>query len=282
MAPERPVRGVPPVHLHVELAEPGVDAEAGLLRRVGVGVVDGHDVLREDDAALQFGGAGVGVAGEVDDSAGGPVMPPVGAGGGFDGGYGVGHGRDPEESVGEPRGEFNLAGVGTQQELVRGGLGQRCAGRPAGVNEVLGGIEGAVEVGEGGAAAGEHGGMGFGVRPVLIVGAEGVGCVGEGDAEFEAAGGDERRGDAGGDFVARGMRRGDDADGDAIDGEGTGENAGPEVEGLGDVFEVGDEDRRAVGVAHLQADAAEAEAIAGWRAGRPRRAWDGWCWRRER
>jgi hypothetical protein len=35
MAPERPVRGVPPVHLHVELAVPGVDAEAGLLRRPG-------------------------------------------------------------------------------------------------------------------------------------------------------------------------------------------------------------------------------------------------------
>ena len=54
------------------------------------GVVDGHEVLREDDAALQLGGAGVRVAGEVDDSAGGPVLPPVGARGGFDGGEGVG------------------------------------------------------------------------------------------------------------------------------------------------------------------------------------------------
>ncbi len=90
MAPERPVRGVPPVHLHVELAEPGVDAEASLLRWELPGVVDGHEVLRENDTALQLGGAGVRVAGEVDDSAGGPVLLPVGARGGFDGGEGVG------------------------------------------------------------------------------------------------------------------------------------------------------------------------------------------------
>ena len=80
---------MPPVHLHVELAEPGVDGEAGFLRRVGAGVVDGHDVLREDDAAFEFGGARVCVAGEIDGAAGGPVVLPVIAGGGFDDDEGI-------------------------------------------------------------------------------------------------------------------------------------------------------------------------------------------------
>ena len=84
MAPERPVCGMPPVHFHVELAVPGIDAEAGFLRREGLRIVDSHDVLREDDAAFELGGAGVGVAGEIDGSTSGPVVLPVGAGGGFD------------------------------------------------------------------------------------------------------------------------------------------------------------------------------------------------------
>ena len=92
---------------------------------------------------------------------------------------------------------------------MRRGFGENRAGRPAGANEVVRGVERAGEGGGGWAEAGEEGGVQLGVRPVLIVGAEGVGGVGECDADFEAAGGDEGRGDAGGDFVARGVGRGE-------------------------------------------------------------------------
>ena len=117
MAPERPVRGVPPVHLHVELAEPGVDAEAGLLRGERAGVVDGHEVLREDDAALQLGGARVGVAGEVDDSSSEPVVPPLGARGGFDGGDGFGFGEDLFGGEAERAEDADFAGTLFDSEL---------------------------------------------------------------------------------------------------------------------------------------------------------------------
>src|SRR5208283_3868483 len=73
------------------------------------------------------------------------------------------------------------------------GLGEGCAGRPAGADGVVRGVEGAVEAGAGGAEARERGGVEFGVAPVLIVGAEGVRSVGEGDADFEAISGELTR-----------------------------------------------------------------------------------------
>ena len=99
---------------------------------------------------------------------------------------------------------------------MRRGFGQRCTGGPTSVDGVVRGVEGAVELCLGCAVADKFGGVGFGVIPVLIVGAEGVGCVGEGDAEFEAAGGDEGRFDARGDFVAVGVGDGGDVNGLAI------------------------------------------------------------------
>src|ERR1035437_1577555 len=99
------MRRVPPIHLHVEFAVPGVDSEAGLLRWERAGIVYGHDVLRENDAPLQLGGARVGVSGEVDRTAGGPVVLPVRARSSLYRRNRIGIGRD---GLGrEPRGQLN-------------------------------------------------------------------------------------------------------------------------------------------------------------------------------
>ena len=57
---------------------------------------------------------------------------------------------------------------------MRCGFCEGCAGRPEDAGGVVRGVEGAVEVGGGGAETGEEGGVQAGMRPVLIVGAEGV------------------------------------------------------------------------------------------------------------
>lgn len=72
--------GVPPVHFEVELSVPGVAGEAGFLGGHGAGALDGGEVLREDDAALEFFGARVLATGELDGSAGGPEAGPVALG----------------------------------------------------------------------------------------------------------------------------------------------------------------------------------------------------------
>src|SRR4051794_30462363 len=100
-------------------------------------------------------------------------------------------------------------------------------------------VERAVEHRAGGTAALDGGGVRFGVGPVLVVGAEGVRGVGEGDEELEAAGCNEGRIDGSGHFVAIRMRDGGDMDGDTIDLERAGKDATPEVKFLVDVFEVG-------------------------------------------
>ena len=87
----------------------------------------------------------------------------------------------------EMRGELDLAGTAAEKELVRRGLGEGCTGGPASVDGVVGGIECAVEVSGVGAVASKSGGVGFGMVPVLIVGAKGVRRIREGDAHFEMA-----------------------------------------------------------------------------------------------
>ncbi|MNQ52221.1 hypothetical protein D3C85_662270 [compost metagenome] len=69
--------GVPGVHLQMELAVPGVGEEALFLRRQFARAVHGGQVLRQDHAAFQLGGARVGRAGEVDGAALGPEGVPV-------------------------------------------------------------------------------------------------------------------------------------------------------------------------------------------------------------
>ena len=50
------------------------------------------------------------------------------------------------------------------------------------------------------------------------------------------------------------MGDGSDVDGLAVYLERTGQNTGPDVEFLVDIFQVGDDDFGAVGVGHLEAD----------------------------
>src|ERR1700690_372905 len=52
--PEREVGGVPPVHFEVELAVPTVAREAGFLGRRGAGALDRRQVLRQNEAPLEF------------------------------------------------------------------------------------------------------------------------------------------------------------------------------------------------------------------------------------
>ena len=75
--PEGEVRGVPPVHLEVELAFPAVEGEPGLLRRVAAGALDRGEVLGEHDASLQLAPAGIAAPREVDRPAGRPEAVPV-------------------------------------------------------------------------------------------------------------------------------------------------------------------------------------------------------------
>ena len=122
------------------------------------------------------------------------------------------------------------------------GFGNRCSGRPAGADAVVSRVEGTGEVGAGRASEGHDCGVGFGVGPILIVRAEGVGRVGKGYEDLQAAGGNQRGFDFDGYFIAVGVDGGLDVDGEAVDDEGTGEDARPEIEPLVDIGEIGNDD----------------------------------------
>ncbi len=68
---------MPPDHLHVELAEPRVVGQAGLLRRCRTGTLSGQKILRQNDATLKLLGALVGTLAEVNDAAVLPEALPV-------------------------------------------------------------------------------------------------------------------------------------------------------------------------------------------------------------
>jgi len=50
------MNAMPPVHLKVELAVPTVMNQAGLLRRIGPGAIDGCQILRQHDHAFKLVG----------------------------------------------------------------------------------------------------------------------------------------------------------------------------------------------------------------------------------
>ncbi len=78
--PQAVVGQVPPDHLHVELASPGIEAQQTRLRGgPGAGRVGGHLVLREDDAPFQLHPPGIRAAREVYGSPRTPEgLPPRG------------------------------------------------------------------------------------------------------------------------------------------------------------------------------------------------------------
>ena len=75
--PEREVRGVPPVHLEMRLAEPAVERLARLLRRRRAGALDRREVLRQHDAPLELRRTRIGAAREIQRAAVGPEPLPV-------------------------------------------------------------------------------------------------------------------------------------------------------------------------------------------------------------
>ncbi len=85
-------------------AEPAQVLEAGLGGREKPRVVHTHQVKREDDAALEFGGARIGGGAQVDDAALGPVVAPRGGGGLAGGGKRLGEGEVVR--IGEGAGEL--------------------------------------------------------------------------------------------------------------------------------------------------------------------------------
>src|SRR6185369_3036207 len=109
---------MPVVHFQVELAVPAIAAESGLLRRHGAGALYGGEVLREDDAALQFPGARIGRAGEIDRRARSPECGPMLFGGGKRGGRIAGGVSRGAEGTAE---DEAIAG-GSQYEAVSGFL----------------------------------------------------------------------------------------------------------------------------------------------------------------
>jgi hypothetical protein len=76
---------MPPVHLEMELAVPTVEEQSRLGRWKRAGAVDGGVVLRENDAAFEFGRARIGAIPQIDRGALGPKILPV-LGGGAAGG----------------------------------------------------------------------------------------------------------------------------------------------------------------------------------------------------
>ncbi len=61
----------------MELAVPAIAGQAGVLRRDRSTALDGGEILREDDAPLQFGRMGIGAARQVDRAAAVPEVLPV-------------------------------------------------------------------------------------------------------------------------------------------------------------------------------------------------------------
>jgi len=76
-APPGEVRGVPKVHLQVELAEPAIAGEPGFLRRDERRTVMAVWYCERTMQALQFFGARVAAAGEIHRAAAGPEPAPV-------------------------------------------------------------------------------------------------------------------------------------------------------------------------------------------------------------
>ena len=77
MAPQGELCLMPQYHLEMELAEPRVVGETRFLRRCVAGILNGHEILAEHDAPLQFAGPRVGTFREVDDAALVPVPMPI-------------------------------------------------------------------------------------------------------------------------------------------------------------------------------------------------------------
>src|SRR5688572_5968531 len=75
--PERKVRGVPPVHLEMGLAEPAVEGLPRLLRRDRAGTLDRREILREHDATLELRGTRICAARKIQRAAVGPEPLPV-------------------------------------------------------------------------------------------------------------------------------------------------------------------------------------------------------------
>src|ERR1043165_760122 len=75
--PQSEVRSMPPMHLQMKLAVPTVDSQPCLLRRFRPGALNGREVLRENDAPLQFSRAMVAARGQLDCAALCPKASPV-------------------------------------------------------------------------------------------------------------------------------------------------------------------------------------------------------------
>ena len=124
---------------HTEFAIPAVIGQACLLWRHGPGALDGHQVLRQNDAAFQLRGTRVGTAAEIDGSAFCPVgLPFVGTA--FPGGAigqvaaGVAGGKPAGESDG-----FRV--LGCKHKVVRCRFLQRGVGIPEARHVVGGGVQ---------------------------------------------------------------------------------------------------------------------------------------------
>ncbi len=253
------VDAMPPVHFEVGFSVPTVEKDAGLGRGHGACAVEGGDILGEDGAAFEFVGAGVGAGGEVDDAAGGPEIGPM-SGGGVEGVIEGGE-RGISGSGGEEEDEFEEIIAGEEGVFVLGDLIEMAAF----FLEVV--VDGIVIIVEGAMHAGSIGiGNRFEAGGVLVGGVpvghvDVAGGVGEEDFCGDLLFGEEGGFDADGKGVEDRVDGGADAHGLAEELEGGGDGAGPEVEGLVDVGEIGRGGGRAIRFFEEEGDATEVEVV---------------------
>ena len=69
--------GVPPVHFKMRFAVPTICREPRFLRRRRAGALDRGQILRQDDAAFEFGGAFIRATGEIDNGTISPESFPA-------------------------------------------------------------------------------------------------------------------------------------------------------------------------------------------------------------
>ena len=258
-APQREVRGVPPVHLEVELAVPAVEGEPGLLRRVAAGALDGREVLRQDDAPLELAPARVAAHGEVDGAARGPEAIPVLAC--LSQGLvearerlGDGAGREADRDF-----ERVSAAARGEQVVVPRVLGQSARGSPGEAHLVAVVVQAALQDGASWFRADERRLVGVGSGPV------GRGRVAspvrEAQPDRDLPAPDERRDDAHRDRVQPRMAQGLDVHLLTVQAEAAAEHAPPQVEDLLDVLDVVTRRLAPVPQPQPEADASQVESV---------------------
>ena len=253
------MRGVPPVHLEVELALPAVEREPGLLRRVPAGALDRGEVLREHDPALQLAPAGIAASREIDGPAGRPEAVPVllgGPAGGLEAGERLVEGRGGE-------GHDRLQGLpvsGRLEDEVVLRLLLEPAGRGPGEPDVVAVVvETALEVGASRRPADEH--RRVRLRPGPVRCGRVARAVGEANADRDAPPPDERRDDPHRDEVQARVAERLHRHLFSLEPEAAAERAVPEIEDLLDAGDVRGRRGSAVLEGQPEADAAEVQAM---------------------